>query len=86
MTVHIGNTDIFIYLKINFWTVLFWDYLILYQIDNTEISNCILSYLMAFCLCSAISPMLADYRRVKAGKFFSTLFILNCLSKSFLSK
>ncbi len=39
--------------------------------------------LSLFCLRSAISPMVADYRRVKDGEFFSILFILNCLSKSF---
>ncbi len=58
MTVHIHYTDIFINLEINFWTVLFWDLLILYQIDDTEISNGILLYLITFfvsvqpsCLC-----------------------------------
>ncbi len=48
MTVHIHNTDLFINLEIDFWMVFFWDSLILYQIDDTEILNVILMYHITF--------------------------------------
>jgi len=38
MTFHIRKTDIFNNIEIDFWMVLFQDSLILYGIDDTEIS------------------------------------------------
>ncbi len=48
MTANVCNTDIFLNLEINFRTVFFQDSLVLYRIDDTEISNRIFSYLIAF--------------------------------------